>query len=93
MKTTVSKVVLVCILISTAMVAYGQGNRDKVARIKQGEFKGLYERKSVAVVDVRTRGEYDDGHIPGAMAIPLDRIESRLSQLTILTKPIVTYCS
>ncbi|MER5778487.1 rhodanese-like domain-containing protein [Streptomyces sp. NPDC002039] len=33
------------------------------------------------VVDVRTPGEYDSGHLPGAVNIPLDRITDSLPEL------------
>ncbi|HCH65165.1 MAG: sulfurtransferase [Deltaproteobacteria bacterium] len=37
---------------------------------------------SVALVDVRTPGEYADGHVPGAVNIPVDEIPSRLAEIT-----------
>jgi phage shock protein E len=35
-------------------------------------------KKGVLVVDVRSRGEFDSGHLPGALNIPLDEIEAAL---------------
>jgi len=37
--------------------------------------------KSLAVVDVRTGGEFNSGHIPGAIHAPLLKILLRLAQL------------
>ena len=45
------------------------------------EVDGLSERKDVILLDVRTEGEYQNGHIPGAINIPLDELRSRLSEL------------
>ncbi|MDJ0849846.1 MAG: rhodanese-like domain-containing protein [Myxococcota bacterium] len=43
------------------------------------------------LVDVRTPGEYDSGHIPGALNLPLQDLESRLSELDPGAE-LVVYC-
>ena len=43
-------------------------------------------------VDVRTVSEYEDGHIEGAILIPLSEIGDRLSELP-MDRPIVVYCN
>lgn len=35
----------------------------------------------VPVVDVRTDAEFQSGHVPGAIHIPLDQLETRLAEL------------
>lgn len=50
-----------------------------------------------ALVDVRTPGEFADGHADGALNIPLDALGGRLDELDALlggdrTKPLVVYC-
>lgn len=45
-----------------------------------------------SVVDVRTPGEYLDGHYPGAVNIPLNELVQRLNEFKELKKPIVAYC-
>ena len=45
----------------------------------------------VQVVDVRRKGEWDSGHLPGAMHKPLDKLASMLSDLD-KKKPIVVHC-
>ena len=44
----------------------------------------LHERREAmtapVVVDVRTSGEYDSGHIPGALNIPFDQIAQRIGE-------------
>ena len=43
-------------------------------------------------VDVRSKSEYDSGHIKGALFIPLSEIEVRLSEIP-RDKPVVLYCN
>ena len=43
-------------------------------------------------VDVRSGFEYQDGHIEGAILMPLSEINDRLSELP-MDKPIVVYCN
>lgn len=45
----------------------------------------------VTVLDVRPPEEYAQGHIPGAFNIPLDRLESRVAELSS-EREIVAYC-
>lgn len=42
-------------------------------------------------LDVRTPHEYEEGHLPGALHIPLDELRDRLGELP-RDRPIVAYC-
>ena len=45
------------------------------------------------ILDVRTRGEYDEGHIPGAVLIPNTEIETRAEEeLPDKGQLILVYC-
>jgi phage shock protein E len=44
------------------------------------------------LVDVRTRGEFEDGHIEGALNIPVDVVKDRAAELEPRDKPVVVYC-
>jgi hydroxyacylglutathione hydrolase len=43
------------------------------------------------LVDVRETSEYDDAHIPGALHIPYQQIETRLAELPA-ARDVVLYC-
>jgi len=43
------------------------------------------------ILDVRTPDEFNEGHIEGAVLIPVDELERRLDELP-KDKPIITYC-
>ncbi|WP_070120374.1 rhodanese-like domain-containing protein [Bacillus marinisedimentorum] len=43
--------------------------------------QALIQEEDVQVLDVRTSQEFAEGHIPGAMLIPLQELEGRLGEL------------
>lgn len=43
------------------------------------------------LLDVRTPAEFAEGHIPGALNIPVDSLQSRLSEVPSYV-PVVVYC-
>lgn len=51
----------------------------------------LVEQGAV-IVDVRTKGEYQAGHIEGSKNVPLDIIKAEAVRLKKLNKPIITVC-
>lgn len=58
--------------------------------------KQIYDRGKALFVDARSRDNYDDGHIPGAVSMPVGEfdnlIDSFIDQHSV-DQPIVTYCS
>jgi len=59
--------------------------------IKQLSAKELEQRKGMVLLDVRTDQEYEQGHIPGAVHIPLSDIGDRIKKLK-KDKELVVYC-
>ena len=56
--------------------------------------KLINENKEVLILDVRTKGEFANGHIPGATLIPSSEIASRVNELEkYVNKPILVYCA
>ena len=50
------------------------------------------ERPGLQVVDVRRSGEYSAGHVPGAVSIPLERLEAESPRLDA-GRPTVVICA
>ncbi|MBE4733840.1 rhodanese-like domain-containing protein [Streptomyces caniscabiei] len=46
----------------------------------------------LTVIDVRTPGEYASGHVPGALNVPLDRLESALPALRKAEAELLIVC-
>ena len=56
--------------------------KELLARIKEG---------SVTVLDVRPTEEYQSGHLPGAINIPMQTLEENLDKLP-LGQEVIAYC-
>lgn len=55
------------------------------------DYAALLEQGAV-IIDVRTKGEFQGGHIKGAINIPLHSLESNLSKIK-KDKPVITCCA
>ena len=55
------------------------------------EIKMLMDHGAI-VLDVRTPGEFDQGHVPGSRNIPLDCLASRMEELDP-NQPILVCCA
>jgi rhodanese-related sulfurtransferase len=56
------------------------------------DLKALADEGAI-ILDVRTKGEFQGGHIKNAINIPVDSISSNLSKLKNKDKPIITCCA
>ncbi|MEP6508000.1 MAG: MBL fold metallo-hydrolase, partial [Gemmatimonadales bacterium] len=52
-----------------------------VAQIEEAAQETAAAKRNATTLDVRTRAEYNDGHIPGALNIPLPELQSRLDEV------------
>jgi phage shock protein E len=68
-------------------VIYGSGSGLKGAVVREKIKMGAM------AIDVRTPSEYKSGHYKGAKNIPLQELESRLSEFGGKDTPIVVYCA
>jgi rhodanese-related sulfurtransferase len=67
------------------------GARDQLEAVARDELVGRMRHGSVVVIDVRPRQEYEAGHIPGALSVPVDELDERVATLPV-RKDIVAYC-
>ena len=58
--------------------------------------KYIFDKDEVLFVDARSQNDYDNGHIPGAVSLPVGRFEERIESFLNRyppEQPIITYCS
>ena len=58
--------------------------------------KYIFDKDEALFVDARSQNDYDNGHIPGAVSLPVGRFEERIESFLNrypAEQPIVTYCS
>lgn len=56
------------------------------------ELKEARETEGAVIIDVRSRDEYSQGHIPGAISIPGDEIDTISRTIPDKSTPVFTYC-
>lgn len=63
----------------------------------RGSISGADARKLVEagakLIDVRSRGEFSSGHLPGATNLPIADLPGKVEKLGPKDKPIVLYCA
>ena len=75
--------------------------RDLLAKIKKEirevnvqDVNARIQKNGVALVDVREKEEWDEGHLPGATFIPRGHLESRIEKtVPEKTSPVILYCA
>jgi rhodanese-related sulfurtransferase len=65
--------------------------REQLEPVTAEELARRLEQDTVLVLDVRPPEEYQAGHIPGALSVPLAELKQRLKELP-RRKEIVAYC-
>src|SRR6516165_12242359 len=93
------------IALLNALSRVGERNSDEIARVMATYFRARDELEPVSrielldrlragkatVLDVRPEDEFRQGHLPGALNIPLSQLERRLAELPP-DREIVAYC-
>ncbi len=65
--------------------------RDHLEPVGREELVARAEKEKIVILDVRPADEFAAGHIPGALSVPLDQLDSALARLPKRTE-IVAYC-
>ena len=56
-------------------------------------WNGIKDKENALIVDVRSPEEFNAGHVPGAVLIPVGEVESRIEEFgQDKSRPIVVYC-
>lgn len=76
--------------IARVMASYFRA-RDELEPISRNELLDRLRAGTATILDVRPEDEFQHGHLPGALNIPLGQLERRLAELP-LDREIVAYC-
>ena len=72
----------------------GGASADSYQQITQEEAKEMMDAQEVILLDVREQDEYDSGHIPGAVLLPVGTIDEDTAAEVIPGKDstVLVYC-
>ena len=72
----------------------GSGSDSSYQQITQAEAKEMMDTEEVIILDVREQDEYDSGHIPGAVLLPVGTIDGDTAAAVIPEKDskVLVYC-
>jgi rhodanese-related sulfurtransferase len=85
-------VVAAALATGLASAQTGEPTLESARRIDQKEAVSLVKKHKAVFVDVRPKDAFEQGHIKGAMNIPLGEVLQRLKDLP-KGKMIITYCA
>ena len=85
------------LLISLFLLLAGCGGNaadGSYQQITQEEAKEMMDTQEVVILDVREQNEYDSGHIPGAVLLPVGTIDETTAAEVIPEKDstVLVYC-
>lgn len=84
--------ILVILLLLTA--CGGTVVENTYQQISQETAKQMMDEQDVIILDVREQDEYDSGHIPGAVLLPVETIDADTAAAVIpeLDSVVLVYC-
>jgi len=87
-------VLLALLLLLTGCGGGGQKQEASYRQITQEEAKEMMDTQEVILLDVREQDEYDGGHIPGAVLLPVGSITSDTAAAVIpkTDSVVLVYC-
>ena len=87
---------MIPLLLSLLLLAGCGGNTADGAyqQITQEDAKEMMDTQEVIILDVREQAEYDSGHIPGAVPLPVGTIDETTAAEVIPEKDskVLVYC-
>ena len=85
---------LLLLLTGCGETTSNASSEDGYQQISQEEAKEMMDTQEVIILDVREQDEYDGGHIPGAVLLPVGTIDETTAAQVIPEKDstVLVYC-
>ena len=85
---------LLLMLTGCGGTASNASSESDYQQISQEEAKEMMDTQDVIILDVREQDEYDSGHIPGAVQLPVGTIDEETAAEVIPEKDstVLVYC-
>lgn len=65
---------------------------EQIRRVSLANARAAWVNGNAVFLDVRSEQDYERGHIPGAVSIPLEELTARMNELNP-EDWIITYCT
>ena len=94
MKRILPLFLLLLLLTGCGGTASNASSEDGYQQITQEEAKEMMDTQDVIILDVREQDEYDSGHIPGAVLLPVGTIDEETAAEVIpeTDSTVLVYC-
>ena len=94
MKRILPLFLLLLLLTGCGGNASNTSSESNYQQISQEEAKEMMDTQDVIILDVREQDEYDSGHIPGAVLLPVGTIDEETAAEVIPEKDstVLVYC-
>ena len=94
MKRILPLFLLLLLLTGCGGNASNASSESSYQQISQEEAKEMMDTQDVIILDVREQDEYDSGHIPGAVLLPVGTIDEETAAEVIPEKEstVLVYC-
>ena len=88
---------MISIILAMLLVLTGCGGkevRNTYQQITQEEAKKMMDTQEIVILDVREQDEFDAGHIPGAVLLPVETISGATAAAVIpeFDSVVLVYC-
>lgn len=83
------KKIVLCLLLSLVMLT---GCSNSYRNIDASEAKNQININQAVLIDVRSELEFNQGHIEGAINIPLDNLTTDITSRIETKTPVIVYC-
>ena len=94
MKRILPLFLLLLLLTGCGGTASNSSSENDYQQISQEEAKEMMDTQDVIILDVREQDEYDSGHIPGAVLLPVGTIDETTAAEVIpeMDSTVLVYC-